>query len=100
MRPFLCPLLYHPAMNYQLNLYTAPWSSPAQADALAFARALSAGDHRLVRVFFFMDAVYTGLVSQAPASDEADWRQDWIAVQQDTGCELCCVSPHRPTVAC
>lgn len=88
MRPFLCPLLYHPTMNYQLNLYAAPWSNASQADALAFAQALPAQGHRLLRVFFFMDAVYTGLVSQAPASDEPDWRRDWVAVQQSSGCEL------------
>ncbi|WP_108127054.1 sulfurtransferase complex subunit TusD [Saccharospirillum mangrovi] len=75
-------------MNYQLNVYAAPWSSNAQADALAFAAALADSDHRLVRVFFFMDAVYSGLSTQAPSADEPDWRQRWIDLQQQTQCEL------------
>lgn len=75
-------------MNYQLNIYASPWSSSAQADALAFATALSGSEHRLVRVFFFMDGVYTGLSSQSPATDEPDWRQQWLVLQQTTRCEL------------
>lgn len=75
-------------MDYQLNVYAAPWSSQTQADALAFATALDLSAHRLVRVFFFMDGVYSGLLSQAPGSDEIDWRQHWIELQQRSQCEL------------
>jgi len=88
VRPFLCLLRYHLLMKYQLNIYSSPWNSSAQADALAFATALSSSEHQLVRIFFFMDGVYTGLSSQAPASDEPDWRQLWTGLQQRTQCEL------------
>lgn len=88
MRPFLCLLSYYLSMKYQLNVYASPWSSSAQAEALAFATALSSSDHQLVRVFFFMDGVYCGLSSQAPATDEPDWRQLWSELQQHSQCEL------------
>jgi len=35
-----------------------------------------------------MDGVYTGLNSQSPASDEPDWHQRWITIQQQSQCEL------------
>ncbi|PTY36576.1 hypothetical protein BGP77_04575 [Saccharospirillum sp. MSK14-1] len=75
-------------MKYQLNIYASPWASNAQADALSFATALNSSEHQLVRVFFFMDGVYTGLSSQSPASDEPNWYDRWMALQQNTQCEL------------
>lgn len=75
-------------MNLQINIYQAPWSSRAQVDALAYARAAVAAGHTLRRAFFFMDAVYGGLHTQAPASDEFDLLARWIQLKQDSGCEL------------
>ncbi|MEX2321876.1 MAG: sulfurtransferase complex subunit TusD [Saccharospirillum sp.] len=75
-------------MNIQLNLYQAPWHHVSHRDALAFARASLARGDRIARVFFFMDAVYVGLVSQSPASDEFDMKQQWIDLASEFGCEL------------
>ncbi|WP_028669755.1 sulfurtransferase complex subunit TusD [Saccharospirillum impatiens] len=75
-------------MNLQLNLYQAPWHHVSHRDALAFARASLARGDRIERVFFFMDAVYIGLTSQSPASDEVDMRQAWLDLAADAGCEL------------
>lgn len=75
-------------MNIQLNLYQAPWHHVSHQDALAFARASMARGGRIERVFFFMDAVYVGLTSQSPASDETDLRQAWVDLAAESGCEL------------
>lgn len=76
------------SMNIQLNLYQAPWHHVSHRDALAFARASVARGDRIERVFFFMDAVYVGLVSQSPASDEVDLRHAWLELAAESGCEL------------
>lgn len=75
-------------MKLQLNVYASPWSSPAHLDAQAYASAALARGHALKRVFFFMDGVYAGLNSQAPASDEPDLAAGWIALQRESDCEL------------
>lgn len=75
-------------MNIQLNLYQAPWHHVSHRDALAYARASLARGDRIERVFFFMDAVYVGLITQSPASDEVDLRHAWVDFADESGCEL------------
>ncbi|MHA7878242.1 MAG: sulfurtransferase complex subunit TusD [Saccharospirillum sp.] len=76
-----------------MNVYQSPWRQQSCLDALAFAHAALNAGHRLKRVFFFMDGVYNGLRSQAPATDEPDILAQWQALQADSGCELClCVA--------
>lgn len=75
-------------MNLQLNVYSPPWSGAAQTDALSFAFAAVDAGHRIERVFFFMDGVYAGLVSQAPASDENDLLASWQKLHEQSKCEL------------
>lgn len=75
-------------MNLQINVYAAPWSRTTQEDALAFARAAKAQGLCLKRVFFFMDGVYAGLGTQAPASDEIDLYTEWTELHEKSGCEL------------
>jgi tRNA 2-thiouridine synthesizing protein D len=75
-------------MNIQLNLYQAPWHHVSHLDALAFAEASIARGDRIERVFFFMDAVYIGLISHSPASDDGDLKLKWQQLAQRSGCEL------------
>jgi tRNA 2-thiouridine synthesizing protein D len=75
-------------MNLQLNLYQAPWNHVSHLDALAFADACLIRGDRIERVFFFMDAVYVGLLSQSPASDETDPKNRWQQLAKRADCEL------------
>lgn len=74
-------------MDFQLNIYSPPWSSNGASEAIAFANQAQRDGHTVKRVFFFFDGVYHGLVSQAPASDEPDLLQQWRELA-DNGVEL------------
>ncbi|MCH8532400.1 MAG: sulfurtransferase complex subunit TusD [Saccharospirillum sp.] len=75
-------------MNIQINVYASPWNQQTCLDALAFSQAAVASGHQLVRVFFFMDGVYNGIRSQAPATDEPDILAQWQSLKQNAQCEL------------
>lgn len=80
-----------PALSYTLVISGAPYTSQAPQSALAFAKALIAGGHRLDRVFLYGDGVYlaSGLVT--PPSDEVNWTQVWSEFLMQT---------RTPAVAC
>ena len=75
-------------MNIQINVYASPWNQQSCQDALAFGQSAVASGHKLQRVFFFMDGVYNGLRSQAPATDETDILAQWLSLKQRSHCEL------------
>jgi tRNA 2-thiouridine synthesizing protein D len=64
-------------MRFQLNVYGAPWAANNAADVRCFVEAAWTAGHDIARVFFFFDGVYHGLLSQSPASDEANPLAYW-----------------------
>ena len=77
-------------MNFQINIYGAPWSSNAAIDAIALINQVKKEEHIIKRVFFFFDGVYQGLNSQSPSSDEFDLVGAWQTIaEQKTELLLC-----------
>jgi tRNA 2-thiouridine synthesizing protein D len=74
-------------MDYQLNIYGAPWSSNSASDAISFAKESLRSGHSIKRIFFFFDGVYHGLASQSPASDEYALLEEWKMIASE-GVEL------------
>ncbi|HSG60410.1 MAG TPA: sulfurtransferase complex subunit TusD [Pseudomonadales bacterium] len=78
-------------MNATLVIYSAPITSRAPYQALAFARAWLATGHTIERVFFYADGVFTGAASSAPPRDEFDAHREWqqMALAHNLDLVLC-----------
>ena len=70
-------------MKFALAVYGAPANSQAPQSALHFARALVAGGHEIVRLFFYQDGVNTAMAIARPPQDEADLPAQWQAFIQE-----------------
>lgn len=70
-------------MKFALNIYGAPANSQAPQSALHFARALVAGGHEIVRLFFYRDGVNTATVLAQAPQDESDLPAQWQAFIQE-----------------
>ena len=70
-------------MKFALTIYGAPASSQAPQSALHFARALVAGGHEIVRLFFYQDGVNTASAIAQPPQDESDLPAQWQTFIQE-----------------
>ncbi len=75
-------------LNYTLIVTSPLYGKQGSASALNFATALVAEGHRLQTVFFYLDGVTNALLSSLPASDETNIHQQWLALKQQTNCQL------------
>jgi tRNA 2-thiouridine synthesizing protein D len=64
-------------MKFQLNIYGSPLGSNAAYQALKFAHLCLEKKHSILRCFFYYDAVYAGLLTQSPSSDEINMLNNW-----------------------
>ncbi|MGO0306887.1 sulfurtransferase complex subunit TusD [Endozoicomonas acroporae] len=64
-------------MKFALAVYGAPANSQAPQSALHFARALVAGGHEIVRLFFYQDGVNTATAIAQPPQDESNLSEEW-----------------------
>ena len=64
-------------MKYALAVYGAPGNSQAPQTALHFARAVLAGGHEIIRVFFYQDGVNTATTLASPPQDESNLPVEW-----------------------
>ena len=78
-------------MIYSLVVLSAP-ASGVPKRALAFARALKAREHQLLRVFFLDDGVQCGLDTAVEAQDELDQLREWRALANEGTELIACVS--------
>lgn len=69
-------------MKFAIALF-APPHAPSSRRALAFAQAVLAGGHELVRVFVYQDAVFNASNHLVTPQDEADMAARWRAFITD-----------------
>lgn len=69
-------------MNFAIALF-APPHAPSSRRALRFAEAALAGGHRIVRLFFYQDAVQLASSLTVAAQDELDLPAAWRAFVSD-----------------
>jgi tRNA 2-thiouridine synthesizing protein D len=69
-------------MNFAIALF-APPHAPSSRRALRFAEAALAGGHRIVRLFFYQDAVQLASGLGVAAQDELDLPAAWRAFVSD-----------------
>ncbi|TXR53471.1 sulfurtransferase complex subunit TusD [Reinekea thalattae] len=79
-------------MNIQLNIYGSPLASNAASNALQFAQLCLENGHAIKRCFFYFDAVYLGLDSQAPSSDEQNLLAGWQQLAEQQVPLLLCIA--------
>ena len=84
-------------MDLALAVYGSNQTHQASLTALRFAREAIAGGHRIVRVFFYQDGVYSGNAFAEPPQDEEDVVQGWrdFAGAADTELIVCVASALR-----
>lgn len=64
-------------MKFALAVYGSPANSQAPQSALHFARAVLAGGHKIVRLFFYQDGVNTATAIAQPPQGEANLPEQW-----------------------
>lgn len=65
-------------MLFSLAIYSSPHSTQASASAYKFAQALlSSGNHKLYRIFFYVDGVHNATALASPPQDEIDLTSRW-----------------------
>ena len=74
--------------TFALMVLGAPHSSQSPATALAFARAVVAAGHRIVRIFFFHDGVYCGSDLLIPAAGQQSIAAQWAELAQQNNIDL------------
>lgn len=81
-------------MQFALLVLGSPWSQQAAATALRFARAALDCGHRVQRVFFYHDGVYTGNALACPSPDTPDYPRQWaaLAAEHDIDLVVCIAS--------
>ena len=75
-------------MKFAILVNAGPFSSQAADTALAFAMAVVASEHDLVRVFFYLDGVHNANRLAAPATDERNVVRAWSSLAKDHGVDL------------
>jgi len=75
-------------MIFTVAIHSAPYASSANIHALKFCDALLASGHKLARIFFYHEGVYTALASTVPLQDEADIVAQWQALAERHNVEL------------
>ena len=75
-------------MKFALLVRSGPFGGPATESALAFAAALLAGGHHLIRVFFQGDGVHNANRLAAPPSDERHAVRAWSRLAAEHGVDL------------
>ena len=63
-------------MKFAIALFSAP-HAPSSRRALLFAKALLAGGHEIVRLFFYQDGVHSASSSVVTPQDEQDLPRQW-----------------------
>lgn len=75
-------------MKFAILVNEAPFSHQAAASALAFAQAVLARGHELLRVFFYFDGVQNANRLAAPAAEAGNLVRGWSALAEEHGVEL------------
>ena len=65
-------------MKFAIALYSAA-HAPSSRRALLFAKAVLAGGHEIVRLFFYQDGVYSASANVVAPQDELDIAAQWRA---------------------
>ena len=76
------------SVKFAIVVNEAPFSHQAAASALAFAEAVLARGHTLLRVFFYFAGVHTGNRLAAPQVEETNLVRGWSALASEHGVEL------------
>ena len=75
-------------MKFVIMVRDAPTGSPGPATALAFARAVLARGHELLRVFFYFDGVMNADRLAVPTGEDRNLPREWSQLAAETGVEL------------
>ncbi len=75
-------------MKFAILVNAGPFSHRAADSALAFAQAVLASEHELVRVFFYFDGVHNANRLAAPSSDERNLVRAWSRLGSEQGVDL------------
>lgn len=75
-------------MQFAILVNQGPASHQAAASALAFAQAVLASGHQLVRVFFYFDGVLNANRLTAPGNGERNLVREWSALATEGGVDL------------
>jgi tRNA 2-thiouridine synthesizing protein D len=75
-------------MIFTVAVHGAPYASFASHHALGFCESLLLQGHQLKRVFFYHEAVLTGLNARVVPQGEADIVQRWLELKQAHSVEL------------
>ncbi len=75
-------------MRFAIQVNAGPYQHQACASALAFALAVLARGHEIIRVFFYHDAVNVATRLATPPQDEQDLTQAWRALARDNDVDL------------
>lgn len=69
-------LLAEPIMKFAISLFSTA-HAPSSRRALLFARAVLAGGHEIVRLFFYQDGVHSASANVVTPQDEEDLALQW-----------------------
>jgi tRNA 2-thiouridine synthesizing protein D len=75
-------------VKFAVLVNSAPFSHQAADTALAFAQAVVASEHELIRVFFYFDGVHNANRLAAPSNGERNLVRAWSKLAKDHGTEL------------
>lgn len=75
-------------MKFAILVNAGPFSHQAADSALAFAQAVLASEHALVRVFFYFDGVHNANRLAAPSNGERNLVRAWSKLAGDHGVDL------------
>jgi tRNA 2-thiouridine synthesizing protein D len=75
-------------LKFAILVNSGPFSHQATESALAFARAVLASEHELIRVFFYFDGVHNANRLAAPSSDDRNLVRAWSNLASDQGVDL------------
>ena len=75
-------------MKFAILVNEAPFSHQAAQSALAFAEAVLASGHELLRVFFYFDGVQNANRLAAPAAEDGNLVRAWSDLATQNGVEL------------
>ncbi|ART82151.1 sulfurtransferase TusD [Oceanisphaera profunda] len=76
------------ALRFALLVTGPSYGTQAASDAYRFAQAVLAQAHVLSHVFFYQEGVHNANHLVAPASDETNLQQAWVALAQTQGLRL------------
>lgn len=79
--------------SFVIIVYHAPYGHESAYHALRFAETVLAMGHRIEQVFFYQDGALHANQLNHPPTDEINFQQRWLALQQQAGCPLhSCIS--------